>query len=95
MKLNKKIRLLISADGGAGSGKTTGSKLLAKKYGLKFLSSGVLYRHVALKLLNAKKIFCLDSYWIDIRNEKFHPSAYKKAYYLANKFGIQSISINK
>ena len=56
MKLNTKIRLLISADGGAGSGKTTGSKLLAKKYGLKFLSSGTLYRHIALKLLNTKKI---------------------------------------
>ena len=56
MKLKNNIKLLIAADGGAGSGKTTGSKLLAKKYGLKLLSSGILYRHVALKLLNAKKI---------------------------------------
>ena len=56
MKLKNNIKLLIAADGGAGSGKTTGSKLLAKKYNLKLLSSGILYRHVALKLLNAKKI---------------------------------------
>ncbi len=56
MKLNKKIKLLISADGGAGSGKTTASKMLAKKYNLKLLSSGKLYRYVALKLLNKKKI---------------------------------------
>jgi len=55
MKLNKKFRLLIAADGGAGSGKTTGSKLLAKKYGLEFLSSGTLYRFVAWKLLTSKK----------------------------------------
>ena len=56
MKLKNNIKLLIAADGGAGSGKTTGSKLLAKKYGLKLLSSGILYRHIALKLLNEKKI---------------------------------------
>jgi cytidylate kinase len=43
-------------DGGAGSGKTTGSKLIAKKYGLKLLTSGLLYRFIAYKLLKAKKI---------------------------------------
>ncbi len=56
MKLNKKIKLLISADGGAGSGKTTASKLIAKKFGLKLLTSGLLYRYVAFKLLNSKII---------------------------------------
>tara|TARA_B100001123_G_C15310496_1_gene1024154 strand:+ start:1184 stop:1849 length:666 start_codon:yes stop_codon:yes gene_type:complete len=56
MKLKKKIKLLIAADGGAGSGKTTGSKLIAKKYGLKLLTSGLLYRHVAYKLIKNKKI---------------------------------------
>lgn len=56
MKLNKKIRLLIAADGSAGSGKTTASKLIAKKYGLEFLSSGLLYRFVAYKFLTSKNV---------------------------------------
>ena len=56
MKLKKNIKLLIAADGGAGSGKTTGSKLISKKYGLKLLTSGLLYRFVAFKLLKNKKI---------------------------------------
>ena len=55
MKLKNNIRLLIAADGGAGSGKTTGSKLIAKKYGLKFLTSGLLYRYIAFNLLEKKK----------------------------------------
>ena len=56
MKLKSNIRLLIAADGGAGSGKTTGSKLIAKKYGFKLLTSGLLYRFIAYKLLKTKKI---------------------------------------
>ena len=56
IKLKNNIRLLIAMDGGASSGKTTGSKLIAKKYGLKLLTSGLLYRFVAYKLLKAKKI---------------------------------------
>ena len=56
MKLKKNIKLLISADGGAASGKTTGARLLSKKYGLKFLSSGLLYRYVAYKLLTKKNL---------------------------------------
>ena len=34
LKLNKKIKLVIAADGGAASGKTTAAKLISKKYGL-------------------------------------------------------------
>ena len=56
MKLKNNIKLLIAADGGAGSGKTTGSKLIAKKYGFKLLTSGLLYRFIAYKLLKTKKI---------------------------------------
>ena len=54
MKLKKKFRLVIASDGAAGSGKTTGSKLISHKYGLKFLDSGILYRYVAYKLLEKK-----------------------------------------
>ena len=56
MKLSKKIKLVIAVDGGAGSGKTTGSSLIAKKFGLKLLTSGLLYRYCAFKLLATKKI---------------------------------------
>ena len=37
----------ISCDGGAATGKSTGAKMIAKKYGLKFLSSGLLYRYAS------------------------------------------------
>jgi len=56
LKLRKDIRLLVTADGGAASGKTTGAKLISKKYGLKFLSSGLLYRYVSYRLLYNKNI---------------------------------------
>ena len=56
MKLSNNTKLLIAADGGASSGKTTASKLIAKKYRLNLLTSGLLYRFVAYKLLKAKKI---------------------------------------
>ena len=55
MKLKNNIKLLIAADGGAASGKTTASKLLSKKYKLNFLSSGTLYRYISFKLIKKKK----------------------------------------
>ena len=51
MKLKKHHKLIIAADGSAASGKTTGAKKISKKYGLKFLSSGMLYRHASYQLL--------------------------------------------
>ena len=56
MKLKKNIKLLIAVDGGAGSGKTTGAKLISKKYKLNLLSSGILYRYIAFKLINNKTV---------------------------------------
>ena len=53
-KLRNKITFKIAADGGSASGKTTGGKLIAKKFGMKFLSSGALYRFCAWKILNNK-----------------------------------------
>ena len=46
---------MIAADGSSASGKTTGSKLIAKKFKMNFLSSGTLYRYCALKTLENKK----------------------------------------
>ena len=54
MKLKKNHKLIIAADGSASSGKTTGAKLIAQKYGMKFLSSGLLYRYASFKLLKFK-----------------------------------------
>ncbi len=50
-KLSKKAIFKIAADGSSASGKTTGSKLIANKYKMSFLSSGKLYRYCALKTL--------------------------------------------
>ena len=51
MKITKKIKFKISADGSSASGKTTASKLIAKKFKMRFLSSGILYRFCALKTI--------------------------------------------
>ena len=54
MKLKKHHKLVIAADGSAASGKTTGAKIISKKYGLQFLSSGLLYRYASFQLLKYK-----------------------------------------
>ena len=54
MKLKKHHRLIIAADGASASGKTTGAKKISKKYGLQFLSSGLLYRYASYQLLKYK-----------------------------------------
>jgi len=52
--------LQISCDGGAATGKSTGAKMISKKYKLKFLSSGLLYRYVVFLLLKHKPKKKLD-----------------------------------
>ena len=54
LKLKKYHKLVIAADGSAASGKTTGAKKISKKYGLKFLSSGLLYRYASHQILAFK-----------------------------------------
>jgi len=54
LKLKKHHKLVIAADGSAASGKTTGSNLISRKYGLQFLSSGLLYRYASYLLLRYK-----------------------------------------
>ena len=51
MKLKKNYKITIAADGSAASGKTTGARLISKKYGIKFLSSGILYRYASYLIL--------------------------------------------
>ena len=54
----KNIRkfIQISCDGGAATGKSTGAKMISKKYKLKFLSSGLLYRYASYLLLKDNPI---------------------------------------
>jgi len=54
LKLKKHHKLVIAADGSAASGKTTGAKKISKKYGLQFLSSGLLYRYASFQILKNK-----------------------------------------
>ena len=85
--LKKKYKnLVISCDGGAASGKTTGAKLISKKYNLKFLSSGLLYRYVAYLLLKTK-----TKNTISFLNKKFKNLSYKKL----NKINLHSPKISE
>ena len=55
MKLNRKVRLLVTCDSSAGAGKTTAAKYLSRRFGLSLLTSGLLYRYVAYKLMILKR----------------------------------------
>ena len=51
MKLKKNKILRITCDGGAATGKSTGARLIAKKFKLSYLSSGLLYRYASYMIL--------------------------------------------
>ena len=85
MKFQNKI-IKISCDGGGATGKSTGAKMVAKKYNLKFLSSGLLYRYTSFLLIknNPKnKIFFLK--------KKFKKLDYKKL----DKINLHTPEISK
>ena len=84
MKLKDKI-LKITCDGGAATGKSTGAKLIAKKYNLAFLSSGLLYRYAGFLILKQKpkKI-------IDFLKKKFKKLNYKNL----NKLNLHTPEIS-
>ena len=63
----------ISCDGGAATGKSTGAKMIAKKYSLKFLSSGLLYRYASFLILKYK-----PSDKINFVKKKFRNLSFKK-----------------
>ena len=46
--------LQITCDGGAATGKSTGAKMISRKYKLIFLSSGLLYRYASFLLIKHK-----------------------------------------
>ncbi len=51
---HKNIIFSIAVDGSSASGKTTGSKFIAKKFNFKLLTSGKLYRYIAYKIIQNK-----------------------------------------
>ena len=53
--MKKKFNSLqITCDGGAATGKSTGAKMIAKKYKLSMMSSGLLYRYASYLVLKFK-----------------------------------------
>ncbi len=72
MKLRNKT-LKISCDGGAATGKSTGAKMIAAKYKLKFLSSGLLYRFASYLILKNRpknKIYFIKNKFSKLNYEK-------------------------
>ena len=85
MKLKNKI-LQISCDGGAATGKSTGAKMVAKKYRLKFLSSGLLYRYASYLLIKNNPVNK-----VNFLKKKFR----KLNYHKLNRINLHSPEISK
>ena len=85
MKYKNKY-LQVSCDGGAATGKSTGAKMIAKKYNLKFLSSGLLYRYASYLILKFK-----PRNRISFLKERFK----KLNYYQLNKINLNNPKISE
>ncbi len=85
MKL-KNNSIQISCDGGAATGKSTGAKMIAKKYNLKFLSSGLLYRYAAFLILKNR-----PRNKINFLKKKFKKLNYKKL----DKINLHTVQISE
>ena len=86
MKLKNNYKFVLAADGSGASGKTTGAKIISRKYGLKFLSSGLLYRFASHQLLKHK-----PKNKIEFLKSKFKKLNYGKI----NKIGLHSSKISE
>ena len=72
MTLNN-VGIIVACDGPASSGKSTGAKLISKKYKLHFLSSGLLYRFASYLIIKYK-----PKKKIPFLKKKFKNLSYKK-----------------
>ncbi len=68
-----KKSLIIACDGEAASGKSTGAKLISKKYQLLLINSGLLYRYASKLIIDNK-----PKNIIQFLNRKFKKLNYKK-----------------
>ena len=89
--INKK--LTITCDGGAATGKSTGAKLIAKKYNLPFLSSGLLYRYVSYLKIKHKPIDLIRL--IEIKFSKLNYQKLNKINLHTPKISDESANIAK
>ena len=82
----KNKKLIIACDGEAASGKSTGAKLISKKYKLLLINSGLLYRY-ACKLIIEEK----PNKIIPFLNKKLKNINYKKI----SKINLHTQNIDK
>ena len=68
-----KKNLIIACDGEAASGKSTGAKMISKKYKLLLINSGLLYRYASKQILKHKPKDVLT-----FLKKKFSKISYKK-----------------
>ena len=71
--MRKFKKLVLACDGEGASGKSTGAKLISKKYGLLLINSGLIYRYCSKLIIKEKpkKI-------IAFLRKKFKNASYKK-----------------
>ena len=69
----QKNSLIIACDGEAASGKSTGAKLISKKYNLLLINSGLFYRYASKIILKDK-----PKNIIPYLEKKFKRISYKK-----------------
>ncbi|UUV19957.1 (d)CMP kinase [Fusobacteria bacterium ZRK30] len=74
------VSFIVAVDGPAGSGKSTISKMVAKKYRLTYLDTGAMYRMIAFTSIRdrvdlddtAEVVNLLDKVNIDMKDDKFY-----------------------
>ena len=84
-------KFIIAVDGPAGSGKSTISKIVAKKLGFTYLDTGAMYRMVTYAVLKNginlenenELIKLLDEIKLDIEKDKFYFEKITGEYWLS------------
>ena len=85
MKYKSNI-IQVACDGGAATGKTTGAIMISKKYKLKFLSSGLLYRYAGFLIMKYR-----PKNEIKFLKKKFNNLNYNKL----NKMSLHTVEITE
>ena len=85
MKYKSNI-IQVACDGGAATGKTTGAIMISKKYKLKFLSSGLLYRYAGFLIMKYR-----PKNEIKFLKKKFNNLNYNKL----NKMSLHTVEISE